>query len=98
MGKKQDAAREKALLHPRRKLLLLSHRYEILSLGRTEPQKKTKEIILGWLTKYSYKSHRLGAREMAQPSRALTSAEDPGSVPSTDMIAQNLLLFQFRGT
>lgn len=47
MGKKQEAAREKALLHPRPKLLLLSHRYEFLNLVRTEPQKKTKEIIFG---------------------------------------------------
>lgn len=61
-------------------------------------RRKQKKLVLGWLTKYGYNPHRLGAREMAQLSGALTSAEDPGSVPSTDMVAYNFLLFQLRGT
>lgn len=61
-------------------------------------RRKQKKLVLGWLTKYGYNPHRLGAREMAQLSGALTSAEDPGSVPSTDMVTHNFLLFQFWGT
>jgi hypothetical protein len=44
------------------------------------------------------KHHKTGAGEMAQRLKALAALpEDPGSIPSTHMVAHNCLQLQFQG-